>query len=121
MIQILNFFYKGFAFAKPRFGALETFWVLVFSLILSPIDSIILYFSLINSNEDFVIFYLIITMFIRSVPLFIIKPFTNKRFSSLYVVDRNYKYWLNAIIAFFLFLIFMGFPGWLLAVFTSIF
>ena len=27
MVKFLNFLYKGFAFAKPRFGIKETFWV----------------------------------------------------------------------------------------------
>lgn len=32
-----------------------------------------------------------------------------------YVINREQKYRLNAIVAFLLFLIFMGFPGWILA------
>ena len=114
MIKFLNFLYKGFAFSKPRFGIKETFWVLVFSLILSPIDVIFSYciYFFTNANVDFLVFYLILTIIIRSIPLFFIKPFTSKFFSSLYVLESDKKYWLNAVIAFLFFIIFSGFPCW---------
>jgi len=115
MIKFLNFLYKGFAFSKPRFGIKETFWVLLVSLILSPIDTLIIYY--IFTNGEFIGFYFFITFIIRFTPFVIVKPFNSKKFLPLYIHDSKQKYWLNAVMAFLLFLIFVGFPGWVSAFF----
>lgn len=118
MIRFLNFIYKGFAFLKPRFGVNETFWVFVFSLILSPIDILAIYYIFVFTNVefDYLTVYLIVSIILRSIPLFYINPFLKKQML-LYDFNRKQKYLFNAVIAILFFIIFMGFPVWIGVVF----